>query len=505
MKKILHWLILAAVLIIAGSLITLYKVNALGYPLAPEQQETSWTVQARVSLRSGDGPVKVDLKLPAHTPGFARLQEDFISRGFGLSIQDGRWSREAKWAVRRSSGRQVLYYRGIFYRDSSSMELAPSPEYPNIPELEEPFHTAMLALVESVRERSADIATFASEMIARMNDPSPSEEMRLFLRAPQYQGNKVQIARLLLAGARIPTEQINALLLTDTGNRATPTRWIAVHNDQRWLYFNPNTGQQILPDNLLVWWLGEEPAVTITGGSLSELQWSIRENTVGAMSLADQRARAHSSLISEISLYNLPVQAQTVYSILLLVPVGAFIIVLMRNLIGFRSFGTFMPVLIALAFRETGIISGITLFGVVVALGLIFRFYLERLRLLLVPRLTAVLTIVVILMVAVSIISNRMGIEVGLSVGLFPMVILAMVIERMSIVWEERGPSDALIEGAGSLAIAALAYLVMSIPLIQHMVFVFPESLLVLLGMTIVMGRYTGYRFSELIRFRALA
>ena len=505
MRKILHWVTLAFVLIAAGVIIMTYKINTLGYPLTPEREEASWTVQARVSLRPGNGPVKVDLRLPANTPGYARLQEDFISRGFGLSVQDDPWQREANWAVRRSSGRQVLYYRGIFYRDRSNRTLAPDPAYPKTPELDEPFHTAMLALVESVREQSADIATFASEMIARVNDPSPSEEMRLFLRSPRYQGNKVAITRLLLAGARIPTEQLNGLMLSETGNRTTPTRWVAVHNDQQWLYFDPDTGQELLPEDFLVWWLGDGPAVSIDGGSLVELQWSVRENTIGAISLADQRARAHGSVVSEISLKNLPVQTQTVYSILLLVPVGAFVIVLMRNLIGFRSFGTFMPVLIALAFRETGIISGIVLFGLVVALGLTFRFYLEKLRLLLVPRLTAVLTIVVILMVAVSILSHRLGIEVGLSVGLFPMVILAMVIERMSIVWEERGATDALMEGAGSLVIAALAFLVMSLSIVQHMVFVFPECLLVLLGLTIFMGRYTGYRFSEIMRFRALS
>ena len=31
----------------------------------------------------------------------------------------------------------------------------------------------------------------------------------------------------------------------------------------------------------------------------------------------------------------------------------------------------------------------------------------------------------------------------GLSVALFPMVIIAMTIERMSVVWEERGATDA--------------------------------------------------------------
>jgi hypothetical protein len=107
-------------------------------------------------------------------------------------------------------------------------------------------------------------------------------------------------------------------------------------------------------------------------------------------------------------------------------------------------------------------------------------------------------------MVGLSMISARVGWEVGLSVGLFPMVILAMVIERMSIIWEERGPHDALLEGAGSALIAILAYLAMGLDLVQYLVIVYPELLLVILGATIMLGRYSGYRLSELVRFRDL-
>jgi hypothetical protein len=108
-------------------------------------------------------------------------------------------------------------------------------------------------------------------------------------------------------------------------------------------------------------------------------------------------------------------------------------------------------------------------------------------------------------MAAVSILANRLGIEVGLSVALFPMVIMAMTIERMSVAWEERGPGYALKEGIGSLVVACLAYLAMSWEPLEHFIFVFPEALLILLALTLVLGRYSGYRLSELFRFRALA
>lgn len=504
MFRFFHWLTLAALLIAGGLGIVLYKVQVLGFPLKSDRIEPTWIVQARVQITPDTGPIKASLVLPTATPGMGQLRENFISRGYGLSIQEDDYSREAIWAVRRASQRQSLYYQGVFYRDVGKTAFAPAPGFPEVPVLAEPFNTAMVTIVEDVRRQSADIASFTSELINRINSASPSEEMALFLNSPDYRGRRVKIARTLLAGARIPTEQINGFPLSDS-TRTRPEPWLAVHNQRQWVYFDPVSGQMDLPENFLVWWRGDRPPIDVEGATLVDLTWSIRRNELGALDLAEQRALSHGSWLAPVSLLNLPVDAQAVYAVLLLVPIGAFIMVLLRNVVGFPSFGTFMPVLIALAFRDTGLVTGLLMFTLVVAAGLSLRFYLAKLHLLLVPRLTAVLIIVVLLMVALSLFSHRLGWEVGLSVGLFPMVILAMIIERMSIVWEERGPADALKESAGSALIASLAFFVMTLPIVQHLMFVFPELSLSLLGVTILLGRYSGYRLNELIRFRALA
>jgi len=121
-----------------------------------------------------------------------------------------------------------------------------------------------------------------------------------------------------------------------------------------------------------------------------------------------------------------------------------------------------------------------------------------------VPRLTCVLTVVVMLMAGISVLSHKLGIQPGLSIALFPMVIISMTIERMSIVWEERGASEAIQEGVGSLIVAAVAYLVMGIAAVAHLIFVFPELLLLVIAAALLSGRYTGYRLLELRRFKAL-
>ena len=210
------------------------------------------------------------------------------------------------------------------------------------------------------------------------------------------------------------------------------------------------------------------------------------------------------TFLLEFSLFSLPQHAQSVYHVLLTVPLGALLIVLIRNVVGFRTFGTFMPVLIALAFRETGLAWGVGLFVLILSLGLAVRFYLETLQLLLVPRLAAMLICVVLLMALLSVAGQRLGLYQGLAVALFPMVILTLTVERMALTWEELGAAEALSQAAGSLAVAVLGHAVMSNAWLNHLVFVFPESLLLVLAAVLLLGRYTGYRLTELWRFRAV-
>jgi hypothetical protein len=80
-----------------------------------------------------------------------------------------------------------------------------------------------------------------------------------------------------------------------------------------------------------------------------------------------------------------------------------------------------------------------------------------------------------------------------------------MVIERMSITWEENGALEAIKEGFGSLVIATIGYFVMTNDQLVYLMFSFPELLLLILAISIAAGRYTGYRLSEVIRFKDLA
>jgi len=500
-----HIYILAAVLTLAGLGIFFYKMQVLGFPVRSQAQAPVWNVEAAVSFLPGPAAVKVTLNIPSLTPGFVVLDENFVSRGFGLTTRDTALGREAQWAVREATGPQTVYYRALVYKDPSRIVEDTTPAFPEPPTLDAAAKIALDGLIADVRRQSADVATFTSELLRRLNSPASQDYIELFLTRGSTANDRAVLATTLLAGAQIPSRVAHGVLLRDQAGQVQPMPLLEVHDGLQWLYFDPISGAQGRPDDFLVWWRGQVPMVEVEGGATTTTELAVQRSVLDAMMVVEQRAEQRGSHAIDFSLFSLPITTQSVYGVLLLVPVGALAIMFLRNFIGVKTFGTFMPVLVALAFRETRLLWGVILFAVIVSLGLLIRAYLERLRLLLVPRLTIVLTVVVLLMAGISVFSQKLDIQSGLSIALFPMVIIAMTIERMSIVWEERGASEAIQEGVGSLVVAALAYLLMGINWLEHIVFVFPELLLVVVAVTLIAGRYTGYRLLELRRFKALA
>ncbi|MBB6094337.1 hypothetical protein HNQ60_003218 [Povalibacter uvarum] len=499
-----HIYFLAAVLTVLALSMFAYKAKMLGFPVMPQQQTQIWTIEAAVSFTPGPAAVKATLRIPSLTPGYSLMDENFISRGFGVTTRPAAAGREAQWAVREASGPQTVYYRAVVYRDPTRQAEDTTPAFPEAPKLDEASRIAMEGLIADVRRQSADVASFTTELLRHIGQGQNDPYIRLFLDRTATPSDRAHLATIFLAGAQIPARIAHGVNLRDRAGAVQPEVLLEVHDGVEWLYFNPQTLQQGLPPDFLIWWRGDESIASVEGGSGLDVTVAVQQSLLDSMLVAERRAERSGSHSAEFSLFSLPIATQAVYTVLLMIPIGALVIMFLRNFIGLKTFGTFMPVLVALAFRETRLVWGIVLFAIIVSLGLLIRFYLEKLRLLLVPRLTCVLTVVVLLMAGISVLSHRLGLQPGLSIALFPMVIISMTIERMSIVWEERGAYEAIQEGTGSLIVAAVAYLVMGIAWLEHLIFVFPELLLLVLAAALLVGRYTGYRLLELRRFKAL-
>lgn len=502
-----HLYILSGLLAAFGCGFFLYKLFGLGFPLQPEQRTDVWRVEVRLQFEAAGGPVKASLFLPHGTDDVSVVDQSFVSPGYGIVTepQPGRGIR-AVYSIREAHGTQAVYYRAVIQparlKDLKARDPAP---FLQPSEFEGASRVAAEGVVGWARQRSSDSATLASLIVNGLKE-APKGREAAFLLGPQPTPRRIAgVAVQLMQFAGVPARMVNGIVLAPERREAQFVHWIEFHAEGRWRPVYIEDAHRAAPDQLLPWWRGNMPFAQLTGGG--ELQHDI--STSRSYELATQTAlnqqRGLERKLIDFSLFGLPLQTQALFRTLLVIPMGILLLVVLRNIIGIKTFGTFMPVLIALAFRQTGLVWGVLFFCIVVGLGLAVRFYLEGLKLLLVPRLAAVVIIVILIIATLSVLSFRLGLERGLSIGLFPIVIMTMTIERMTLVWEERGAREALEQAAGSIAVGALCYIVMNLRMVEHLFFVFPELLLVVLAATLLLGRYSGYRLTELFRFRVLA
>ncbi|GMG87378.1 inactive transglutaminase family protein [Biformimicrobium ophioploci] len=500
--------ILALILAVLGAGLTIYKSSVLGFPLMPGAYRTVWTIEAKVEFLAEGGPAKVALALPRAQRNMRVLDETFSSAGYGFNIRHDGDDYRAVWSRREVEGRQSLFYKLQTYQVAGEpltqpLDFSTDVRKPFMGSREqEAVGQAINSIIERARVASSDIETFTSQILVQLNDSGDQDRNMVM---SHYQDSSLaDVALYVLSVAEVPAHRIRGLYLEDDRRRLQAEELLEVYDGSEWIAFEPRSGSPGVPANFFIWQRGGKSLLDVEGGNRSSVTFSVIANDVPARTVAKKMTSREKDALVDFSIYSLPIEQQSIFKLILLVPVGALVVVFLRVIVGLRTSGTFMPVLLAIAFIETQLVTGLAIFLLVVALGLWVRFYLSRLNLLLVARITAVVVTVVILMGAISVISYKLGIEQALMVTFFPMIILAWTIERMSILWEEDGPDEVLIQGAGSLIVAVLAYWLMTNRYIEHWTFNFPELLLVLLGAVLVLGNYTGYRFSELLRFRQL-
>ncbi|MBX3027764.1 hypothetical protein KF840_22950 [bacterium] len=516
------WIVVSGALIAAGVAIFLYKLFVLGYPLSVADAPGTWRVDIIVTATGKGSRTVIDIPLPRPS-GYQRiLTEEVHSDGLRFSISEGSdGDRRGRWHGRLDGTAAPSYQvtleatpygrplppneAGGKYPDSVASYLAPSPAV----QQGDPAITALSReLLLDQKNRAAlarGIFDFVSGEIGALNSVAPMDAVTVLR---EGRGNGLGRARLFCALARangLPCRVVGGIALVD-GRSDQFAYWNEVYLGGGWAPFDVVGGHAgSLPADRMS--LGPiKGAELITAENLSALSYrfDVQSELETYAELVNRRRANSQHWLDRLSLLFLPVQQQHALRILLLVPLGALAMCVLRNIAGLRTFGMFMPVLIALAFTGTGLLWGTLFLLLIIGFALLSRLWIQRLYLLLAARIAFILTLVILLMVALFILGARFDMPTG-GVGAFPFVIMTMIVERISVGLEEEGLANTLRRLGATLASIYLTYGVIHAQGLQTLFLIYPELLLIILGLLVAVGRYTGYRLTELVRFRELA
>jgi len=307
-------------------------------------------------------------------------------------------------------------------------------------------------------------------------------------------------SRLMLALARaigIPGRIVGGVILGNRSPKRTSHVWVELRFGGDWVPFDPLNGHfGIQPDDYLRLYVGDRPLMRHSRGLAFDYSFrSPLEYAPGAW-------RPGGPLDAEVGgPGDVPLLRRGRFSIILLAPFALLLVVFARQVVGVQSIGVFLPVLLGFTVARTGWAAGAAQVLTAVVVGTMFRFLMARLQLLHVPRSAVLISLLVMVFLVLSVLSERLGFR-GSGDVILPMAALALTIERFAFVAMDTGTRDALRLLGQTLLLSAGSGLVLTVPLYKALIVAVPEILLLVIGMVIVVGNYRGLRLTERWRFR---
>jgi hypothetical protein len=345
-----------------------------------------------------------------------------------------------------------------------------------------------------------NIFDYCAENIVENGPEGPSDAASTL---EQAGGTCLGCASAMVALCRAVKIPARLVVGFELASRSDPrmNHWVEVFVKKRWRPYDPVSGYRgELPPRFVPIRVDGADILRASGDATLRTRFAVRRTVPDPI----LRPIVTRRWLSIGDLTRLTPGMQATAGLVLLLPVAALLTAMFRNLIGIRTFGTFAPSLIALSFVQADWRTGAMVFFIVLTTGMLGRLFLSRLQLLMVPRLGVILTLVVLTMILGISILDYLGLTPTASAALFPMVILTTMVERFNITAEEDGYREAFVVLGGTLMVAACCLVLLRVEYLGQLVLAFPEVLLFVAAALLLAGRYTGYRLTELWRFRDL-
>jgi hypothetical protein len=485
-----------------ASVATYYKITHWGFSFVPNQKSDVWTVDAHISFKPTGDPIEVSLATPSMSAAYKIFSEDVIAPGY--SVNNDEANNRIKLTSKAKRKFQDIYYRVMLYDNKavSGKVYEGKPEKVKTPKFDDEQQEVMVNDIWNLADAKEGKAT--KRVIELLNEKPLQPEVDTFLPVKKSAEIMAEKIIFLLSAKKIPARIVRGVRLDERRREARADLMIEVYEGSKWQLYDIETGLAGVPDNFVIFQRGGVSLLDVAGGEDSKVRFSVTKSVISSFKMAGSRAKYENSDMFGYTIYNLHSSEQNALKWLMIFPLGILLIVLMRNVIGVQTMGTFTPMLIAMSLVRTGFVSGLVCFSLIIGLGLLVRTMLTRLNLLLVPRISAVVIFVILIMQTLTVFGYRYDFKIASSAVFFPIIITAWIIERASITWEEEGAKNAAKQIINSVFVAIVTYFVISSECIRHIMFAFNEWNLVILFIVMLLGTYTGYRLTELKRFAPL-
>ena len=191
--------------------------------------------------------------------------------------------------------------------------------------------------------------------------------------------------------------------------------------------------------------------------------------------------------------------------VLFLFPLVAALVAFSRQVLGISGFGIITPAMLSVAFLSTGGLAGLVLLAFILCAATFARMVVKKIRIPYLPKLSMSLWIVSMMVMIFLMGSPSLGLNRLIGVGIFPILLFVLLAETFIEAQITRSLKISFFMTAETVVLALIAYRIMSAPWVQEQVLLHPEtSVMLILFVDYIIGKYKGLRLMELWRFRKM-
>lgn len=520
-----NWLIVILLILVPlGSIF--YKSYVLDLPLLPQVSRDFWELELVINAKGNEEQRKIGFPIPKASKYLEIQKIKYDGKKSVLSIEQ-KSEGNIGWWIGKIPKKKRLSYQFVVKIKERKHKIPKTLRFIDSSKINKQYLDSSqidAKTLEAIQKVERDILPKSQNIIEKLKaiyyfiydeisyDPKVKNT---FDSLNQLEGNshaKAQIFAYILRHNKIPTKVVAGLWLNkikkDKKRKSLKIYyWNEVYIKGKWIAFCTTNGffaslsKNYVPlfeqkDSISDFLNDKDSKIKIFAKKMMSREFQVSEY--------QNRLKKQNSAYLMFSLYFLPLRIQFIFKVLLLIPIGAILLAFCRNIIGIKTFGIFMPILLALFFKETNFIFGISFFVLLVGLGYLEKYLLDKIYLLAVPRLSILLTLVVIFITIFAIFNDQSKLFSNFTPVLFPIVITTIFIERFSIMMMEEGPKNTVFVLLGTFFISLISYWVLSIQILQDFIFTYPETLFAVIGILILIGKYNSYRLTELFRFKEI-
>jgi hypothetical protein len=507
-RKLLTLSIIGLVILGAAGII-LRWVSTRSAPV--ELRESHWRISYAIIFRSKDAPVQGSVFLPAEGPSIRITRETFSHSQMGIFFQrdEENLEREILLLAPQHPGlsRFEAQFEVLVNEDSKGFPVLSESlsdeviaDYVKAEEEIQSDTPTVLQTVQKIGAQDADPGKLLSRIfsycvgIPRIHagnvdgafPKTPSDALSVIEKNAGTPLGKARAMVALLRAGRIPGRLVSGFLFSNQG-AGNPHIWVEAYLNGQWQPYDPtfNRYGQLGPHYLP---LRRHGTGLFECAGVQDLRVAYSVKRKAAPSTVP--ATNEKWLRTVLDLTNLQPRLSDAVTLILLLPLGGLVISIFSNIFNLKSFGYFIPALIALSFVDVAWTTGITIFIVITGIGLGSRAFLNRLNLNKMPRLTLVLLSVVFSLTITVALLDFLGIKPSPRAVLLPMISLTMMIENFHARSEDQGYGAAFKKLGITLSVAFCCLLLFNVDRIQWLLLTFPESEFFIAATLILVGRY---------------